>query len=228
MSKEAYKGKKISIFGDSISTLQGYNPQGYKLYYHEERYEKFGVRNPEDTWWGKVIAHFGGELLVNNSWSGSRVALDPDSEGIFPSGISDERTFGLHKNETNPDVIIVYLGTNDWLKGTPVLEFKKAYKLMLSKLRANYPECEIWCCTLNKTFVSKDPNFVFEVFYKSWVQHEMEEYNQYIRQYAAEYNCRLVETYKQKVPYDTREGLHPNKEGMQTIGELVIRGVEQG
>lgn len=26
-----------------------------------------------DTWWGKVIEFFGGELLVNNSWSGSCV-----------------------------------------------------------------------------------------------------------------------------------------------------------
>lgn len=30
------RGKKISIFGDSISTLIGYNPKGYNLFFTAE------------------------------------------------------------------------------------------------------------------------------------------------------------------------------------------------
>ena len=61
----------------------------------------------EDTWWDKVIGFFGGELLVNNSWSGSRVTKLPSSTTLFPSGCSDERTSALHINDVKPDVIIV-------------------------------------------------------------------------------------------------------------------------
>ncbi len=62
-------GKQFSILGDSISTLAGYNPKGYKVFYADENCEKSGVKEMQDTWWGKVIDFFGGELLVNNSWS---------------------------------------------------------------------------------------------------------------------------------------------------------------
>ena len=67
----------------------------------------------KDTWWGKVIDYFGGELLVNNSWSGCRVTKLPNSNMLFPSGCSDERTGDLHINGIMPDVIIIYLGFND-------------------------------------------------------------------------------------------------------------------
>ena len=112
-----YFGKQFSILGDSISTLDGYNPRGYNVFYKENNCEKSAVREMSDTWWGKVIDFFGGELLVNNSWSGSRVTKLPSKDSLFPSGCSDERTSALHINNVKPDVIIVYLGTNDWAYG---------------------------------------------------------------------------------------------------------------
>lgn len=54
-----------------------------------------------DTWWGKVIDFFGGELLVNNSWSGSPVT--GSSATLFPSGCSDERTSHLHIDGSHPN-----------------------------------------------------------------------------------------------------------------------------
>lgn len=78
---------------------------------------KSGVNDAKDTWWDKVIGYFSGELLVNNSWSGSRVTKLPECEQLFPSGCSDERTAALHINDVKPDVIWVYLGTNDWAFG---------------------------------------------------------------------------------------------------------------
>ena len=85
-----YCGKKFSIIGDSISTLEGYNPKDYKVFYAEDTCIKSGVRELQDTWWGKVITFLGGELLVNNSWSGSRVTKLPNKDKLFPSGCSDE------------------------------------------------------------------------------------------------------------------------------------------
>lgn len=58
-----------------------------------------------------------GKLLINNSWSGSRVTKLPSATELFPSACSDERTNGLHDGKHNPDVIIIYLGTNYWAFG---------------------------------------------------------------------------------------------------------------
>ena len=115
--KNKYYNKQFSILGDSISALAGYNPKGYKVFYDSENCERSAVKEMQDTWWGKVIDFFGGELLINNSWSGSRVTKSPNNDSLFPSGCSEKRTGSLHINSIKPDVVIVYLGTNDWAFG---------------------------------------------------------------------------------------------------------------
>lgn len=227
-----YYGKQFSILGDSISTLDGYNPRGYNLFYSGENCERTGVKEYKDTWWGKVIDFFGGELLVNNSWSGSRVTKLPGSEKLFPSGCSDERTSSLHINDTLPDVIIVYLGTNDWARGVEVkitdhlpaqdeMEiFEDAYSVMLRKFRSNYPNAEIWCCTLNSTFMSCKPSFVFP---KAPAGKYIDSYNWTIRNAAAANNCKVIDFDKYGWAYNSVDGSHPMSAGMDTLAMMVIR-----
>lgn len=38
------KKTKFSILGDSISTLEGYNPNGYKVFYTKEMCEKANIK----------------------------------------------------------------------------------------------------------------------------------------------------------------------------------------
>lgn len=231
----AYFGKQFSILGDSISTLQGFNPKGYKVFYTDDKCIKAGVAEAQDTWWDKVIGFFGGELLVNNSWSGSRVTRLPKSESLFPSGCSDKRTGGLHINEVNPDVIMVYLGTNDWAfgaeldGGTRLLEdelnmcnFAVAYESMLQKLKQNYPQSEIWCCTLTESFMSSNPSFKFPYTYAGT---HIEDYNQIIQNTAKMFQCKVIDLYSYHIPYDSIDGTHPNADGMNTLAMLMIREI---
>ena len=155
-----YTNKYFSILGDSISTLEGYSePKGAEFY--ELSYKlASGVFTLSDTWWGQVIDRLGGKLLRNNSISGSTVCWHPSYE--IPSyGCSDERTSSLGKEGLNPDVIMVFLGVNDWGAGLPIrshntlqaetenpADFLSAYQKMLQKLKRNYPNAEIWCLTL--------------------------------------------------------------------------------
>lgn len=233
-AKNRYFGKQFSILGDSISTLDGYNPNGYKVFYNGDNCVKSGVREMADTWWDKVISFFGGELLVNNSWSGSRVTKLPGRNGLFPSACSDERTSSLHINSVMPDVIVVYLGTNDWAfgantgKDTRILGeddnelFDLAYNNMLKKLKTNYPHSEIWCCTLSETFMSKNPDFTFPHKYSGT---HIEEYNEIIRNLSFRNKCKLIDLYRCKMPYDSIDGTHPTSEGMSTIATAVIREI---
>lgn len=232
--KNKYSGKQFSILGDSISTLDGYNPKGYEVFYRGDNCQMSGVTNMTDTWWGKVIDFFGGELLVNNSWSGSRVTKHPNNQTLFPSGCSNERTGSLHINNTKPDVIIIYLGINDWangveLDGTSVFAdeldmkyFSFAYKTIIEKIKSNYPEAEIMCCTLNTTFMSSNPSFKFPY---TFCGKHIEEYNRIIMNTANTYSCRVIDLYGYYLPYDTIDGTHPNAQGMNLLATMMIREI---
>lgn len=232
-----YYKKQFSILGDSISTLEGYNPKGYRVFFKDEMCKKSNIKEMKDTWWGKVIEFFGGELLVNNSWSGSRVTKLSNRKELFPSGCSNERTNGLHINHVKPDVIIIYLGTNDWAFGALLNRegtdgaisvdfycesFKQAYSLMIEQLKNNYPEAELWCCTLNSTFMSTNSRFVFPKIYNG---NDIEQYNDTIKECARKYGCRTIDLYSYKMPYDSIDGSHPNSDGMNTLADLMIRSM---
>ena len=224
-----YIGKNFSILGDSLSTLQGYNPTGYNLFYEGENSNKSGVIQMHDTWWGKVIEHFHGQLLINNSWSGSRVTKIPSNSQLFPSGCSEERVNGLHINHIKPDVILVYLGTNDWGYGVEPISsvshleiFESAYTYMLSKLKENYPKAEIWCCTLASTYMSSSPSFRFPYTYGGI---HMKVYNNLIRKCVNVHQAGLIDLYSYSQPYDTIDGSHATADGMNTLAELVIHSM---
>lgn len=231
-----HNNKNFSILGDSISTLEGYNPHGYNIFYDKVKQKQAGVLTWEDTWWGMVIKHFSGKLLVNNSWSGSRVAAIPGSKEIFPSACSEERTAGLHSTSqsgirTDPDIIIIYIGTNDWGFGTPlksepgVQGFAEAYQKMLAAIHINYPNAEIWCCSLMPTCMQSKDDFVFPYYYGGI---HMKEYNNIIKKcvksnHKNHVNICYMDTYKHSVPYDSIDGSHPTAAGMKTIADLIIR-----
>ncbi len=222
---------KFSVLGDSISTLADFSYPIDAVYYTNQRKHEAQVFTPEDTWWGQVIAHHGGSLLVNDSFSGSTAVKSPAC--FVPSyGCSDERTAYLHKGEQMPDVIMIYLGTNDrgiCAKPCPsepceqddVSVFSVAYASMLEKLRTNYPEAQIWCLTLAVSTCSNNPYFEFP--YMNGGYH-IEQYCTAIRTCAQEHGCRVIDLYAQTAqnPYDTMDGWHPNAQGMKTLSDAVL------
>ena len=230
--------RKISILGDSISTLEGYNPRNYKVFYAGDTCKRSGVCEMKDTWWGRVIAHLHGDLLVNNSWSGSRVTKMPgaSSESLFPAGCSDERTTALHRDEIMPDLIMIYLGTNDWAFGaktgneTRILgedeheRFDDAYVAMLKKVKNRYPQSEVWCFTLCETIIAGKPNFEFP---HSYAGMHIEEYNEIIRDTAKKFGCKLIDIYNAHIPYESLDGTHPTANGMKTLASIVIKAMEK-
>ena len=68
--------KNVLIFGDSYSTYEGHIPEGYACYYCSEGREAGPTVTKmqlEETWWKQVIKGMDGNLLQNNSWSGSTI-----------------------------------------------------------------------------------------------------------------------------------------------------------
>ena len=228
MEALTYQNKYFSVLGDSVSTLEGYTEPLYAAYYDTARKLQAKIYTPRDTWWGQVIEHLGGKLLVNNAISGSTVCWHPDYE--IPSyACSDARTSALGRDGIEPDVIMVYMGTNDWGRGTPIACtagerealacFASAYGTMLQKLRQNYKTAQIWCFTLPRSRFSADAAFTFPCCYGG---RHIDEYCATIRACAKENACRLIDLALCAERYDTVDGFHPNADGMKSIADAVL------
>ena len=230
MAHNDYKNKYFSILGDSISTLEWYSTPDYAAYYNVERKLLSGVLCPADTWWGQVIEHFGGELLVNNSFAGSTVTWRPTYE-IESYACSDERTASLHRDGTEPDVIMIFMGINDWGYGVlpaPLDEtqagelsvFSVAYSRMLEKIQKNYPQAELWCLTLPIAKRSEGEDFPY---CRGGVH--IGAYCDVIRACAERYGCRIADLYRYEEPYNTLDEFHPDVQGMKTLADAVIEEI---
>ena len=232
--KNAYIGKLFSILGDSISTLSGYSEPFHASFYDNTKKTKSGVLTPDDTWWGQIIRQLDGQLLINNSFSGSTVTKL--NGYLVPSyACSDERTASLGYSDHSPDVIIIFMGINDCgynVKLFPASDSDKndtsffyvAYSSMLDKLKRNYPKSELWTLTLPISKCTKMENFTFP--YLQCGRH-INEYNDIIRLSSKEKGCKLIELYDDNVTYDTIDGFHPNSEGMKTISNRIIQELEK-
>lgn len=210
--------KQISIIGDSISTYYGYVPDGYKVYYNEETALKNQLTSVDDTWWRIVCKHLGAEICVNNSYSGSRV-----SGNGFECASSDERTSSLHTEGATPDLILLYIGANDFGRGIGIKEnpffykeaiFYDAYKNMLQRIKNNYPDSQIICATLMKSSVKGNPQWEYP---RSKTGISLEEYNEAIREIANNVGVLVADLEALNTPYETLDTLHPTREGHRTI-----------
>lgn len=227
-----FENKLFSVLGDSISTLEGYTMPDYAAYYDTEHKLLSGVFTPAYTWWGQTIKSLGGTLLVNNSFLGSTVCRRRGCE--IPSyGCSDERTGSLHTADIYPDVIMVFMGMNDWGFGMQPMAkseadasdlsvFSTAYENMLSKLKSNYPLADIFCLTLP---VSNYKNG--EPFPYLFGGIHIEEYCKAIRLCSEKQDCHIIDLYTQAEPYTSIDGFHPDAEGMATLSRAVCKSISE-
>ena len=242
----SFEGKTISILGDSISTFSGVsNNTSYNstigsnsVYYSSGT---LGV-SCSDTWWQQTIDLLGMELLVNNSWSGSTVY--PPRYGESSVGYGD-RCVNLHNDKTGqePDVIVVFLGTNDFsyyqdTLGTVDFDFNslisegtyiqpqttcEAYAIMLSKMISRYPDAEIYCMSLT---ARRSPDKVDSYADVGQPTEFNAELKKIIEHYGAHYvdleHCGIDADAEVFDFYMGDGRVHPNKEGMDKITEALI------
>ncbi|WP_308618401.1 SGNH/GDSL hydrolase family protein [uncultured Enterococcus sp.] len=224
-SNEDYEHKMISFLGDSITTYAGWIPSQNATYF-----PKNYMNDVNRAWWKQLIdkSNRGLELLVNNSWSGSRVT---DTAGVESSGV--DRATKLHTESTDPDVIIVYIGINDFNNNielgdydgtTDVPEitnkFSEAYAVMLDKISEQYPLAKVFCCTMpfnSRGGFPRQNSFGL-----------LEIYNERIRRISKVFGCEVIDFDEIGLNKNTAssllgDGLHPNEYGMDALAEKAIR-----
>ena len=222
----------ISILGDSISTFEGMNPQGYAVFYEGEKREINELETEEETWWGRVLNVLGADLCVNASYSGSRM-----SGLIFPAGCSDERLLALRTEACVPDIILVFMGYNDFAYGVPVacksdecltdrkMTFSGAYELVLSHLKILYPHSRIVCGTLMRSRVRGRIGWQFPEIIDA---EPFERYNEAIRTACRKCGVELADLSAYDMAYETLDGSHPTALGHKTIADLWIKEMKKG
>lgn len=223
-----YKGKTLSILGDSISTYSGYIPSGNATYY-----PKGDVQSVNDTWWKKLTDALGMTLDVNNSWSGSYVTT---VNGDTSAGCGT-RAEALGES---PDVIIVWMGINDFgnevglgtydgATAVPVTTttFREAYAIMLNKILTKYRTSEVWVCTLPQC--EKNGETGFPEINGNGVA--LVEFNKAICELAEAFGVKVLDHNRcglnyQNISVYESDSLHPNKSGHSLIANNDIRQMD--
>lgn len=208
----AEKYSKFSILGDSTSTFEGYIEEvGHSWYPKELDYNN--VQSVDETWWKMFEAEFGSTVEVNNSYSGSPISYDEWDDGI-DSGAKAWSFIGRCGNIGNPDLILVFGGTNDsniinsyggtvgeykysdWMDDD-LTAYRPALAYLLNKLLTDHPDAQI----------------VFML--GSWIIASVKESTRIICEH---YNVPCVELTNVSLSNG-----HPNKAGMVTIKNQLIQ-----
>lgn len=215
------EGMKISFLGDSITTYDGYsNSSRYNstlinnTKYYPSTHSNNDLTSVKDTYWYQVIDELSLELCVNNACDASRVS-DTRSDNI-PNGM--ERASELHRTTSMPDIIVVYIGTNDIANGVSLATFAESYNTMISTICESYPEAAIYVCTL-----LPERRYSDDVLLCS--------FNEAIKDVATEYSCTVVDFYANSgITWDnytnyTIDNLHPNASGMDKLTKCVVEAI---
>ena len=250
LSDYGFKGKTISILGDSISTFENYSNgtaadttnstiRSNYVYYWNSTASSYGV-SLDDTWWRQTASVLGMNVLVNNSYSGSRVHLTE----FGATGAYVDRSQQLHDNTGSnsgqtPDIIVIFMGTNDMKNAddpgdiskvdyaklktvsssytaTSVLE---AYALMVYRAQKKYPKAEIYCSTL----------LPYEDISVNHVR-TMKEFNSGVKEIAKNLGVYVIDLYNdsgltaqsENFDYHMANTLHPSAYGMDCITNCVV------
>ena len=197
---------KVSILGDSYSTYQGCNPDGYAPFYPDANND---VKSVEQTWWSLYIKAKGYELEKNNSWGGTTIC----GTGFFSRDVTASCFLSRVYMLGNPDIIFVFGGTNDAWQRSPIGEYKfsdwtredcmtfrPALACLLDMLQKRYPKAKIY----------------------SLLNSELrEEINESMRVVCKHYGVQLIELHDIE-----KQNGHPSISGMKSICEQLLEAID--
>lgn len=233
------RGKKISFLGDSITTFRGYIPSGYAAWYPGG-----DIDTVEKTWWHRLITETGMTLIRNCAWSGSTVTGDSTSTTNAHAGCSTKRVADLSVNGIAPDIVVVYIGINDFgISGGHAIgewtgrhlipaegdiqTLSESYALMIQKIMNTYPKAKVYCCTLpecNRSDYDQIEPSAYPVQNRNG-QYLMD-YNETIRTVAKALGATVIDLHAAGINYwnldlYTIDSIHPNFDGATLIKEKV-------
>ena len=215
--------KTISVIGDSISTYSGYSS-------NNNFYPKGNVDSANEMWWKRTADSLGMDICKINALSGRRLTTTKTGN---TSAV--EKCTNIANNGKEPDVIISFIGINDYINGVELgrmngsklnltsavssntTAFVDAYCVMINKLRRTYPDSKIVLCTLPTGCVdAKNKN-----------GDSIANWNNQIRQIANQFGLKTINFDKSSMNSNNRcnatiDGIHPNSVGQNYLASKAI------
>ncbi len=243
LHKNKLYNKRLSILGDSISTFgtpDQANSTGTWTYPGNRcRYPQDNLfTTVECQYWYKLLTKYNMVLARNESWAGSLVSWD---------GQTESSDIGRHKHIASttrishlnsPDIIIIHAGTNDFSYGValgtidttspenltteeianlPVNTFASAYRTMLIRIQKQYPLAKI---------IVLLPNYISSIAFNN----RLDDYLEIIKNVCDLFGVKWIDlrtsgfTYFNKGNY-LPDGIHPNDAGMTMIYKHLCKEV---
>ncbi len=204
------KGKKLSILGDSISTYKGIsdNPEYNRML----RFNKSYYEPPfplEKTYWMQIINDLDLTLCVNNSFSGGLLYNENDPD----SGICRARFLSRDNGEI-PDIIIVFMGINDFGYRIHPDTFGSDYTKALLLIKEKHPSARVCCVNLPNRAPELEK---YTVMYNEKISEAVKTAGEGF--FIADFFGSALRSniYRE----NTCEGLHPNEQGMKIIADFI-------
>ncbi len=206
-----------SILGDSISTFAGEIPPDFDCFYPREGYS---VTRIDQTWWYKVGEKLGAKLLINNSYSGSRISKT-GIEHEHTSAFIDPRRLSLIPAS---DILFVFGGTNDFgqeKNQASLKRFQHAYRILVQTLAKRNDISKIYFMTpLIRTDIP-----IHAKNTRGWTQNTL---SQTIIDEVRRVNCNKIHVINLfEIPISQGDGmlednLHPSIHGMQILSDFIL------
>ena len=150
----------VFILGDSYSTFEGCNPEGYDVWYNNEKKDCNNVCRMEECWWYKFFSTSPAKLVRNCSYSGTTICnTGYNGEDCRHKSFIARLDRLIEKGffiENKIDTMIIFGSTNDCWAGSPVGEQKlcdwtekdlycvyPAFSYMLARAKEALPEARI-------------------------------------------------------------------------------------
>lgn len=217
--------KTIGIYGDSISTYEGYIPEEALFYYP---IYSTSVKEAEKTWWRLLQHKIGAELITNASYSTSPVCGTSTICGVNPVRIKQLlNTYG-----EAPDLIIIMMGANDVVNGFTPEKFEEEYRLMLERMKETCPNSEFVICNIlyNTCTEGQNPDKRYEGYSHPGLRAKL---NDVIAKIAVDYDALLVDvsslidesTDTPNNWYYLGDNMHPSDKGMELIAEELAKKI---
>lgn len=248
----------VLLTEEMVGTLQTFTPVAEDI---GKTLGKGQVYNSGDiiTWSERLCQKSGAIWLSNAAWSSARMTTGnfgtDDGQIAGSTGYSDCTIGRLRKRKDDgsfetPDVVLIYMGTNDMthntyahiddidiMGGIPqndlidgVHQYKAAYYRCIQKVREAYPNATIICCTLN---VFKRINYA--QFPTNNGIYTLPQMNDAIREIANTMGCGLIEFDKDGITFENcyptyisdsaTEPTHPNNTGHEVMAMKALADI---